>query len=367
VISRRWRFHASIDVPMSSKACELTLLIRPRGRYDATDVNAAVESAHGDVLDAYRRVTYCSYHTTAGYLDQGLLARLGHTRERVDPFMRAFQRMFPSGADYRHDKIELRQDLSEAQRRTEPRNADSHLAYISAGLNNCATYVRRRHSPVYLIDLDGVGPAGSRERATTVVGFNREEVVERFERDLPLSGHAVDSLNLRDARLGLLEEVKDRARRLGIGRGRLDISLVPGERHAGLTVNEYETLLMQHDLPEVLRNPLHFMAQKARNVLRDPRSVPHKTLDYVSYDLIHVFNELMTALGVRESSFEKLLVRAISYPAARFLRLRRSISFLLLDSSGPVVLGRYQSPILIQWLPGPQQQRRLRLSLVRYD
>jgi len=352
---------------MAAEPSQFTLRVRPRGRYDAIDVNAALAAVHGDVLRSFRRATYCSYHTTAGYLDQALLARLGHSRERVDPFMRAFQQVFPSGADYRHDRIELRQDLSEAERCSEPRNADSHLAFISSGLNNCATYVQRDNAPVYLIDLDGVGPAGSRERLTTVVGFNREQVVERFERRLPVSGHSVDSLNLRAARLGLLEEVADRARRLGLSRGRLDLSLVPGERHAGLTVNEYETLLMQHDLPEVLRNPLHFMAQKARHVLRDPRAVPHKTLDYVSYDLIHVFNELMAALGIRQSSIERLLVRAISYPAARFLRLRRSVSFLLSNGPCPVVLGRYQSPILIQWLPAREQERRLRLSLVSYD
>lgn len=352
---------------MAAEPPQFTLRVHPRGRYDAIDVNAALLAAYGDVLRSFRRATYCSYHTTAGYLDQALLARLGHSRERVDPFMRAFQQVFPSGAGYRHDRIELREDLSEDQRRTEPRNADSHLAFISSGLNNCATYVQRDDTPVYLIDLDGVGPSGSRERVTTVVGFNREQVVERFERSLPLQGHAVDSLNLRDSRLGLLEEVADRARRLGLGRGRLDLSLVPGERHAGLTVNEYETLLMQHDLPEVLRNPLHFMAQKARSVLRDPLSVPHKTLDYVSYDLIHVFNELMAALGIRQSSIERLLVRAISYPAARFLRLRRSVSFLLSESPSPIVLGRYQSPILIQWLPAREQERRLRLSLVSYD
>ena len=94
--------------------------------------------------------------------------------------------------------------------------------------------------------------------------------------------------------------------------------------------------------------------------------VAYVALDYVSYDLIHVFNELMAALGIRQSSFERLLVRAISYPAVRFLRLRRSVSFLVSEESGPVVLGRYQSPILIQWLPGQQQARRLRVSLVRY-
>jgi thiamine phosphate synthase YjbQ (UPF0047 family) len=346
---------------------EFNLKVRPRSRYDAVDVTAALAALHGDVLGGYRRVTYCSYHTTAGYLDQALLARLGNSRERLDPFMRAFQRVFPSGAGYQHDDVERREDLDPRQRPVEPRNADSHLAYISSGLTNCATYVQRQAAPVYLIDLDGVGPAGERERQTTVVGYDREEVVERFERTLPLEGHAVESLNLRAPRLGLMEEIADRVRRLGIGRGRLDVSLAPGDRHAGLTVNEYETLLMQHDLPEVLRNPLHFMAQKAQHALQDPRSVPHKTLGYISYDLIQIFNELMNGLGIRQSSLERLLVRAISSPAARFLRLRRSIRFLLSQESGPVVLGRYQSPILIQWLPAQAQARRIRLSLVRYD
>jgi hypothetical protein len=352
---------------MPAELPEFSLRLRPKGRYDAIDVNAALRAEHGDAFSRFPRATYCSYHTTAGYLDQRFLARLGNSRERVDPYMRAFQQMFPSEAGYRHDRIELRQDLSEAQRRTEPRNADSHLAFISSGLNNCATYVKRDATPVYLIDLDGVGPTGCRERMTTVVGFNREQVVERFERHLPLLGHSVESLNLRDPRLGLIEEIADRVRALGVARGRLDISLGDGERHAGLTVNEFETLLMQHDLPEVLKNPLHFMAEKARNVLRDPRSVPHKTLDYVSYDLIHMFNELMGALGISQSSFERLLVRAISVPAVRFLRLRRSISFLLSERSEPILLGRYQSPILIQWLPGQKQERRLRLSVVRYE
>lgn len=351
---------------MSAGPAQLTLRLQPRGRYDAIDVAAAVEAAHGDVLRSRRRATFCSHHTTAGYLDQAFLARLDHSRERVDPYMRAFQQVFPSGAEYSHDRIELRQDLTPEQRPLEPRNGDSHLAFISAGLRNCVNYVQRGKAPVYLIDLDGIGPSGSRERTTTVVGYDGEEVVDVFERGLPLTGHSVDSLNLRDARLGLLEEVAERARGLGVGHGRVDLSLLPGDRHAGLTVNEYETLLMQHDLPEVLNNPLHFMMQKARNMLRDPRAVPQKTLDYVSYDLIHVFNEVMAALGVSTTTFERLLVRAISSPAARFLRLRRSVSFLLTDDRDPVVLGRYQSPILIQWLPGRAQQRRLKLSLVRY-
>jgi len=36
--------------------------------------------------------------------------------------------------------MELRTELSDAQRKVEPRNADSHLTYIGAGLRNCVTY-----------------------------------------------------------------------------------------------------------------------------------------------------------------------------------------------------------------------------------
>ncbi len=352
---------------MAAGPAQFTLSLRPRSRYDAIDVNAALAEAHGDVLRGWKRATYCSYHTTAGYLDQALSARLGHSRDNVDRYIGAFQTVFPKGADYRHDQIDQREDLSDAQRETEPRNGDSHLAFISSGLNNCATYVQRDDSPVYLIDLDGVGPAGQRERKVAVVPFDHETVVEKFERRFPLSGRSVDSLNLRDPRLGLLGEIEDRVRALGIQRGRLDLALVPDERHAGLTVNEFETLLMTHDLPEVLHNPLHYMLQKAKNALREPRTVPHKTLDYVSYDLIHVFNGLMSALGIEHSSFERLLVRAVSAPARRFLRLRRQVSFLISDGAAPVELGRYQSPILIQWFPGREHERRLTVSLVRYD
>src|SRR3712207_9360267 len=55
-------------------------------------------------------------------------------------------------------------------------------------------------------------------------------------------------------------------------KGRLRIALAPGERHAGLTVNEYETLLMRHDLSEVLRDPLRFMAEKAGHTLEIGRA-----------------------------------------------------------------------------------------------
>ena len=124
-------------------------------------------------------------------------------------------------------------------------------------------------------------------------------------------------------------------RRHGVTKGRIRIALAPGERHAGLTVNEYETLLMRHDLSEVLRDPLRFMAEKAGHILGNPRAIPAKTLDYAKYDLVRVFNRLLDAVGLRESMVETVLAQAIAMPAARFLRMKRSVSLLVSDRQSP--------------------------------
>ena len=128
---------------------------------------------------------------------------------------------------------------------------------------------------------------------------------------------------VRDPRLGFFEELSSAVRREGVEVGRIDVSLLPSERNVGLTVNEYETLLMQHDLTEVLRDPLRFMAARARNMLRDPGSIPTKTLDYAKYDLVHVFNEAMDHLRISESTLERILSRFLALPAARFLLIQQ--------------------------------------------
>ena len=204
---------------------ELTLRLLPQARYDVIDVRARAREQQGDALDAYPRALYCSYHTTAGYLEQSLCARLGYSRQYVDPFMGMFQQVFPPGADYRHDQLELRSELTDEEKRKEPLNADSHLAYIGAGLRNCATYVHRQTAPVLFIDLDGVVPGGTRERRTTVLGYHREERVATWETALPVSPHPVDSLNLRDPRLGFFADLSEAVHHHGVEHGRLDIAL----------------------------------------------------------------------------------------------------------------------------------------------
>jgi thiamine phosphate synthase YjbQ (UPF0047 family) len=352
---------------MRSRPTELKLTFAPQRRFEAIDVNTRIAQEAGDALARHKRALYCSLHTTAGYLDQSLTARMRHSEDRLSLFFRTFHALFPQGGEYRHDQMELRSELSEAQKEVEPRNGDSHLTYIGSGLRNCVTYRSRPDGAVYFIELDGMSEAARRQRTTTVLGYDDERVVTRLSIAVPVSKHSVDSVNLADPRLGLLDTINELAARHGVGHGRVDIVLDPAERHVGLTVNEYETLLMQHDLVEVLRNPLHFAKAKALNALIDPLAVPGKTLSYATFDAVRLMNSLMEALHLDQSSIERLVAKVMSVPARRFLRSRR-VSFLAVSDNGrpaaKLVRGTYQSPILIQWQPVEPQERRIDIVLV---
>ena len=136
----------------------------------------------------------------------------------------------------------------------------------------------------------------------------------------------------------------------------------------GLTVNEYETLLMQNDLVDVLKNPLRFARMKAQAMLDDPRAIPGKTLSYAKYDVVRVMNLMMEALRLDQSSIERLVAKIMAVPASRFLRTRR-VSFLAgpdgVHESARILRGAYQSPILVQWQSADRQERRLDLSIVQ--
>ena len=355
---------------MSTRPIELALTLTPRSRFDVIDVTTAVRERFGDVLAGFRRTAYCSLHTTAGYLEQSLSARLDHRRERLDPFMRTFQVLFPPGAGYRHDRLQDRSELSDDERRLEPRNADSHLAFIGSGLRNCVTYVNRPGQPVFFMDLDGVNEGHPRTRRTRVLAYDREEPVATERCEVPVSRHPIDSINLADPRSEVLARGEELIRRHGVGKGRLEIALDPAERDAGVTVNEFETLLMRHDLAEVLADPLKFAARTGRRILRDPRAIATKSLGYARYDVVQLLNELMDALRISESAVERLLARAMAFPARRFLRLKRSVSLLVSDrhrTDASVVRGTYQNPILIQWAAAPGGRRRVVLRLSRFS
>ena len=346
---------------------ELQLTLAPRRRFDAIDVNARIASEAGDVLRRHSRAVYCSLHTTAGYLEQSLSARLRHGPDSLSKFVGSFGEVFPQGAEYRHDRMELRTELSDAQKGVEPHNADSHLTYIGAGLRNCVTYQTRPEAPVYFIDLDGTSEVACRRRTTMVLAYDHERIVARTSVHVPVSKHPIDSVNLADSRFGLLDRVNVLLARTGLERGRVDLMLEPAERHVGLTVNEYETLLMRHDLVDVLRNPLHFARIKGLSLIDNPRQIAGKTLSYAKYDGVRVLNSLMEALGLDQSTLERLVAKVMALPARRFIRSRR-VSFLAAQEPGAaaarVVRGTYQSPILVQWQAAEHQKRRLAIAIV---
>src|SRR5262249_33517856 len=152
--------------------------------------------------------------------------------------------------------------------------------------------------------------------------------------EVPVSAHPIDSVNLKDPRLGVYEQLSAFVKAAGIPKGRLRVALDPVERHSALTVNEYETLLMKYDLAEVLRNPLRFVAGQYRTPPPTPRAVPAKTLGYAKYDFVRVLNQSLDSLGLRGSIVEKVLARTLAVPAARFFRMRRSVSLLVSEGDG---------------------------------
>lgn len=349
---------------------EIALDLEPRRRIDIVDVRAEVSSRHGSALDGYARCLYASHHTTAGYLPQSLAARLAAKPGGVQSYLNVLSAVFPERAGYRHDQIELRSDVAEHERDLEPVNADSHLAFITGGLRACAAYQTTRPGPVYFLDLDGVHNGTPRQRRTTVVGYNSDIEVARTRVEIPVSDHPVDAINLKVVGTSIYQQVNDWIRSHGVTSGRVRIGLGPDQLHAGLTVNEYETLLMRHDLAEVLRSPLGFAAEKARHAWNDPKAVPSKALAYARYDLVRVLNGLVDILGLHTSRVETLLARTLEVSASRFLGIRRSIDLLVSDAGSPgtgaLLEGRYQSPILVQWRQAEQRSRLVDVSLHRF-
>lgn len=349
---------------------ELALPLTPRSRFDLIDVRARAAGTYGEALARFRRCFYATGHTTAGYLPQSLAARLAARPQGLGPYVDLFRTVFPEGAGYKHDQLDLREELRPEQRLVEPANADSHLAFIGAGLHACVSYDARREGPVYFVDLDGTYEGTPRQRTTTLIGYDHEEVVARTTLRVPVSSHPIDAVNMKQPSLGLYEQLADFIDRHDVRKGRVRLELASGEQCASLTVNEYETLLMRHDLAEVLSNPLRFAAEKARHAWHDPMAVPIKALGYAKYDLVRALNRLVDALGLQSTGMEQLVARALEVPASRFLRARRSVDLLVSDRGdsgrGAVVEGTYQAPILIQWRPSPADTRAVNVALTRF-
>lgn len=348
----------------------VTLDLHPRTRVDLISVKEHLSREFRSVLSRYRKTVYYSYHTTAGYLDPNLCARLNHSSDSLHAFVKSYQKFFPPGANYQHDQLHLRKELSEEERKGEPRNGDAHLTYIGSGLANCVTYSNDPRVPVFFIDLDGVNGGKARCRKTTVIGFNQEYAGGCLDMAVPMSVHSIDSVNLKDKRIGLFEELHHELRKRDITKGRIDLTLDTVEVDAGLTVNEFETLLMKHDLVDVLSNPFLFMAEKGRHILSDPLAIPSKAKGYAKYDLVQILNKCLDAAQLRGSFLERLIYKFMALPASHFLRMKRSISLLVLADEagrGRIVQGKYQTPILVQWGRARGQARSLNAAFFRFD
>lgn len=355
---------------MATSTQLVTLELEPARRFDVIDVAEKVRERHPDFFREFSSSLCCSLHTTAGYLEQRMCARLDHSERRVGRLVGLFHRLFPHDAGYHHDRLELREELSDAERAQEPVNADSHLTFMSAGLTNCVTYRSEPAGPIYFIDLDGVNEHIRRVRKTSVLGYRREEEVFRGTFAVRTSNHPIDSINLKDPALGLYDRIEEILAERGVATGRVDLRLAPGERHAGLTVNEAETLLMRNDLPEALRDPLRYVLRHGRKLLRHPGSIPGKTREYAVYDLVHLYNEVMDVLGVGRAVSDRILSR-LAGPASLIFRLKRQVSFPVVDGTGSrcgrIVQGRYQSPILIQHRTAEGGARRVEVAVWRFE
>ena len=347
-----------------------TLRIEPASRVELIDVRGKLREEFGSEFTRFPKSFYISDHTTAGYLDQRLAKVLKHDSKNIQDYLKVFRALFPPGADYGHDKLHLRKELSEQQRAVEPRNADSHLAFMSSGLGSAASYELRGEEPVWFVELDGVHAGGIRRRRTTVIAYSGEEEVAQMQVSLPASARSIDAQNLRDAGLGLIPQLEGLARKHRVAFGRVDVSLPADERHAGLTVNEYETLLMTHDLRDVLRDPFRFAAQIGREAFQAPRDIPARALNYAQYDAVQVLNQIMDKIGARRSLVEKVVNRALALPVSQFLRMKRAISLPVVDREGDGVgeigWGTYQSPILVQWKGADAARRTLNVRLYRF-
>ncbi|MFQ5637377.1 MAG: hypothetical protein ACE5IR_05225 [bacterium] len=355
---------------MQFTPAQLQLAIVPEARFDLIDVNKLIAQNHGDILSRYKKSLYCSFHTTAGYLEESICEKFRYSQDHMNPFIETFRELFPPEADYSHDRLQLRTELSEQQRAVEPKNADSHLIFISSGMKNCVTYTNRPKRPVYFIDLDGINGKASRCRQTTILAYTEEKTVYKESIAVPVSKHPIDSINLKDSRQDFFEQLNELVYKFDVQYGKIDIVLPAEEKQAGLTVNEFETLLMKHDLVDILRNPLKYMALQGKHALAAPQLIPGKTLDYAKYDLVQLFNKIMDKIGVSETIIERLLSVFLRVPASHFLSMKRHISLYVGENNGngngKIVFGKYQSPILVQWARAQGETRHLNVTISKF-
>ena len=157
---------------MAASPVEVTLELTPRSRFDIIDVRTRLRTAHGDCSTHYPRHLYHSFHTTAGYLEQSLAARLTRERETVAPYVEVFRAMFPGRGGLRARPARSTQgpDLGGARGRTAQRRFAPRVHGRRPEHLRDATSTGRR-SRCAFVDLDGVTDGRPRRRLTSIVGF----------------------------------------------------------------------------------------------------------------------------------------------------------------------------------------------------
>lgn len=356
---------------MSTEPLKIRLELDAKTRFYVTNVSDRLNEEFGSLLRNYNRLLLCSLHTTAGYLEEGFCAKLGYNEGRLRQFIRSFQKIFPQNAGYSHDRLELRCELGECQKEREPLNADSHLTFIGAGLENCIEHGNESDSPVYFVDLDGVYKKHHRKRKTIILAYNKRKLVYHGNFRIPVpAGRSINAFNLKDTKYGLFQHVNHLLYSYEVAHGLIEIRLDREERHAALTVNEYETLLMRNDLPTAIRDPLHYMIGRGKKLIQNPGSIASKTRGYAVYDLVHFYNEIMSILQIESPVFEKIFPY-LSASASRIFRLKRNIRFMVsgADNSrtGHIIQGTYQSPILLQYKGPIKDSRCLEIKVWKFD
>src|SRR5262249_48876747 len=104
---------------MNAKPLDLTLEVAPKERFEVVEMRSRFAAEH-EALAEFSNCLYWSSHTTAGFLDRSVSARL--SAQHVSNYVEAFRTLFPEGAGYEHDQLDRRSDLDAEQRAVEPKN-----------------------------------------------------------------------------------------------------------------------------------------------------------------------------------------------------------------------------------------------------
>src|SRR5436309_2115571 len=124
-----------------------------------------------------------------------------------------------------------------------------------------------------------------------VIGFHCEVVVVQMRLWVLLSGHPIDSINLKDFALGFFEEFAEFIAKTDVSKKQLHIALNHNEHDTTLTINEFKTLLMKYDLTAILHNPFQFITKKTRQTLANPHLLNHESKQITQHHHEIVFHQ----------------------------------------------------------------------------